>query len=35
MHPSRGRFFVSAAHTERDVEESLKVFEEAFSEVFR
>jgi glutamate-1-semialdehyde 2,1-aminomutase len=35
FHPSRGRFYTSAAHTDEDVDRTLEVVEEALSEISR
>ena len=35
LHPSRGRLYTSAAHTEEDVDETLEVMEAVFSEIFK
>ena len=34
LHPSRGRFYTSLAHTDADVEKTLSIFEEAFDKLF-
>ena len=31
LHPSRGRFYISTAHTEEDVAQTLRVFDEVFA----
>ena len=33
LHPSRGRFYTSLAHTDADVEKTLSIFEEAFDKL--
>jgi glutamate-1-semialdehyde 2,1-aminomutase len=35
LHPSRGRFYVSAAHTDADVDRTLEVVEEVLTEMAR
>ena len=35
LHPSRGRIYVSAAHTDEDVDKTLLVIEEVLSEMFK
>lgn len=35
LHPSRGRQYLSAAHTGEDIDETLLIIEEVFSEMFR
>jgi len=35
FHPSRGRFYVSAAHTDEDVDRTLEVVEEVLAEIAR
>jgi glutamate-1-semialdehyde 2,1-aminomutase len=34
LHPSRGRFYTSAAHTDEDIEKTLEVFDETLGEIF-
>jgi len=34
LHPSRGRFYTSTAHTDADIEKTLEVFEETLDETF-
>jgi len=34
FHPSRGRFYTSAAHTDKDVDQTLMVIDKIFSELF-
>lgn len=35
LHPSRGRFYISTAHSEKDIDLTLGVFDEVFSDMFR
>ena len=35
LHPSRGRFYVSAAHTDEDVDRTLEVIEGVLTEMAR
>jgi glutamate-1-semialdehyde 2,1-aminomutase len=35
FHPSRGRFYTSAAHTDEDVDKTLSVVEELLSNIFQ
>ena len=34
LHSSRGRFYISTAHTEKDVQITLDVFDEVFRKIF-
>ena len=34
LHPSRGRFYTSLAHTDADVKKTLSIFKEAFEVIF-